>query len=166
MNQTTPMPAPASEAAVRRFGTTVFLLADTIFFAGLLYLLATRERFFDASPEDLLLILAASGCTLLGALWVRARASLFWAFFGCACALFCYASFVVRALDAGWTPWAGPQALAMYMLLGIWAIHLFVLMVVFGIARIRETAAPNATRILFLSSVVGFLAGAILFART
>ena len=164
--QSAPLPAPASEAEVRRFGTSVFLLAETIFFGGLLYLLATRERFFDASFEDLLLIFAAAGCTFLGALWVRAGASLRWAFFSCACALFCYGSFVVRVLGAGWTPRTGPQALAMHMLLGIWAIHLLVLMVLFGIARLRGTTAPNATRILFLCSLVGFLAGAILIART
>ncbi len=163
MNQTAPMPAPASEAAVRRFGTTVFLLAETIFFGGLLYLLATREPLGGTAP-DAVLVLAAAGCCFIGSL--LSRANPLWPTFGCACALVCYGSFVARALDAGWKPGAGPQALAMHMLLEIWAIHLLVLMVLFGIARIRGTTAPNATRVLLLCSVVGFLAGAILIART
>jgi heme/copper-type cytochrome/quinol oxidase subunit 3 len=160
--QSAPMPAPASEAEVRRFGTSVFLLAETIFFGGLLYLLATRETHGGAAPE-VLLLLAAAGCALIGALMHRVNASLLWPFFGCVCALVCCVSFVVRALDAGWTPWAGPKALAMHMLLEIWAIHLLVLMLVFGFARIRgRAAAPGAVRVLLFLGVVGIAAGVIL----
>ena len=166
MNQTDPKSAAASEVAVRRFGTTVFLVAEALFFGGLLFLLATREP-HDGTAPDVLLLLAGAGCATIGALMHRVKASLLWPFFGVVCALVCFASFVLHTFDSGWTPSAGSQPLAMYIALEIWAIHLLVLMFVFGIARLRgQTEAPGAVRVLLFCGLVGILAGVILLIRT
>jgi len=166
MKQSDPRSAPATEAEVRRFGTTVFLVAEALFLGGLLFLLATREPQAGIAP-DVILLFAAGGCALIGALMSRVKTGLLWPFFGVVCALVCGASFGLRAFDAGWTPASGSQPLAMHLALGIWSIHLLVLMFVFGIARLRgRTEAPGAVRILLFCGVVGILAGVILLLRT